>query len=26
VVRYQDRGQHGRFVAVDPAEVSTVPA
>jgi large subunit ribosomal protein L27 len=26
VVRFQDRGQHGRFVAVDPAEVSTVPA
>ena len=26
VVRFQDRGQHGRFVAVDPAEVSTVSA
>ena len=26
VVRFQDRGQHGRFVAVDPAEVSAVQA
>ena len=26
VVRFQDRGQHGRFVTVDPAEVTTVPA
>jgi large subunit ribosomal protein L27 len=26
VVRFQDRGQRGRFVIVDPAEVSTVPA
>jgi len=25
-VRFQDRGQHGRFVAVDPAEVHSVPA
>ena len=24
VVRFQDRGQHGRFVAVDPAEVHAV--
>jgi len=24
VVRFQDRGQQGRFVAVDPAEVSAV--
>jgi large subunit ribosomal protein L27 len=26
VVRFQDRGQHGRFVAVDPAEVTSVKA
>jgi len=26
VVRFQDRGQHGRFVCVDPAEVTSVPA
>jgi large subunit ribosomal protein L27 len=26
VVRYQDRGQHGRFVNVDPAEISAVQA
>jgi large subunit ribosomal protein L27 len=26
VVRFQDRGQHGRFVSIDPAEVSSVPA
>ena len=26
VVRFQDRGQHGRFVSVDPAEVTAVPA
>jgi large subunit ribosomal protein L27 len=26
IVRFQDRGQHGRFVAVDPAEVTSVPA
>ena len=26
VVRYQDRGQHGRFVSVDPADVTSVPA
>jgi large subunit ribosomal protein L27 len=26
VVRFQDRGQFGRFVAVDPAEVTAVPA
>ena len=26
VVRYQDRGQHGRFVSVDPAEVHAVQA
>ena len=26
VVKFQDRGQHGRFVSIDPAEVSSVPA
>jgi large subunit ribosomal protein L27 len=26
VVRFQDRGQHGRFVSVDPAEVTSVSA
>ncbi|MDQ2834690.1 MAG: 50S ribosomal protein L27 [Acidobacteriota bacterium] len=26
VVRFQDRGQHGRFVNVDPAEVTAVSA
>ncbi len=26
VVRFQDRGQRGRFVNVDPAEVTAVPA
>jgi large subunit ribosomal protein L27 len=26
VVRFQDRGQHGRFVSVDPAQVTSVPA
>ena len=26
VIRFQDRGQHGRFVAVDPAEVTAVQA
>ena len=26
VVRFQDRGQHGRFVLVDPAEVTSIPA
>ena len=26
VVRFQDRGQHGRFVSVDPAEVTSVQA
>ena len=26
VVRFQDRGQHGRFVNVDPAEVTSVRA
>ena len=26
VVRFQDRGQHGRFVSVDPAEITSVPA
>jgi large subunit ribosomal protein L27 len=26
IVRFQDRGQHGRFVSVDPAEVTSVPA
>ncbi len=26
VVRCQDRGQHGRFVTVDPAEVTAVQA
>ena len=26
VVRYRNRGQHGRFVSVDPAEVIRVPA
>ena len=26
VVRFQDRGQHGRFVSVDPAEVHAVQA
>ena len=26
VVRFQDRGQHGRFVSVDPAEVTAVSA
>ena len=26
IVRFQDRGQHGRFVAVDPAEVTAIPA
>jgi large subunit ribosomal protein L27 len=26
IVRFQDRGQRGRFVLVDPAEVMAVPA
>src|SRR5580658_189824 len=26
VVRFRDRGQHGRFVVVDPAEIHSVPA
>ena len=26
IVRFQDRGQKGRFVLVDPAEVMAVPA
>ena len=26
VVKFQDRGQHGRFVSIDPAEVTSVPA
>ena len=26
VVSFRDRGQHGRFVAIEPAEVSAVPA
>ena len=26
VVRFQDRGQHGRFVNVDPAEVIAISA
>ena len=26
VVRFQDRGQHGRFVSVDPAEVTSISA
>jgi large subunit ribosomal protein L27 len=26
VVRFQDRGRQGRFVNVDPAEVTSVPA
>lgn len=26
VVRFQDRGQQGRFVNVDPAEVTAIPA
>ncbi len=26
VVRFQDRGQHGRFVSIEPAEVTSVPA
>jgi len=26
VVRFQDRGQNGRFVNVDPAEVVAIPA
>jgi large subunit ribosomal protein L27 len=26
VVRFQDRGQHGRFVSIDPAQVTSVPA
>ena len=26
VVRFRDRGQQGRFVNVDPAEVTSVPA
>jgi large subunit ribosomal protein L27 len=25
VVRFQDKGQHGRFVNVDPAELTSVP-
>ena len=25
VVKFQDRGQHGRFVNVDPAELTSVP-
>ncbi len=25
IVRFQDRGQHGRFVNVDPAELTSVP-
>jgi large subunit ribosomal protein L27 len=26
VVRFQDRGRQGRFVNVDPAEVTSIPA
>jgi large subunit ribosomal protein L27 len=26
VVKFQDRGQHGRFVSIEPAEVVAVPA
>ena len=26
IVRFQDRGQLGRFVSVEPAEVTSVPA
>ncbi|HWG18538.1 MAG TPA: 50S ribosomal protein L27 [Acidobacteriaceae bacterium] len=26
VVKFQDRGQHGRFVSIDPAEVTAVRA
>ena len=26
IVRFQDKGQHGRFVNVDPAEVVAIPA
>jgi large subunit ribosomal protein L27 len=26
VIRFQDRGQHGRFVSVEPAEIISVPA
>ena len=26
IVRFQDRGQIGRFVSVDPAEVTSIPA
>ncbi len=26
VVRFQDRGQKGRFVSIDPAEVVAIPA
>ena len=26
IVRFQDRGQKGRFVLVDPAEITAVPA
>ncbi|HXE08933.1 MAG TPA: 50S ribosomal protein L27 [Acidobacteriaceae bacterium] len=26
VVKFQDRGQHGRFVSIEPAEVTSVPA
>ena len=26
VVKFQDRGQHGRFVSIEPADVHSVPA
>jgi len=26
IIRFQDRGQHGRFVSIEPAEVTSVPA
>ena len=26
VVKFQDRGQHGRFVSIEPAEITSVPA
>ncbi|MGH9597789.1 MAG: 50S ribosomal protein L27, partial [Edaphobacter sp.] len=25
IVHFQDKGQHGRFVNVDPAELTSVP-
>ncbi len=26
VVKFQNRGQHGRFVSIEPAEITSVPA